>query len=318
MKNKLIIKLISLATLLLICSVVVFTYIEYNNYRVYESRYMEIYNDTQSELNTYIKSILLENKKKAEIVVKLHSIDIHKKILKKYESKHRQLQKDIFKPSETSALSKIFDKSLDNVYINSNNNSNKVFVISSDKILWNRYIDTKYTKDLKEFSKTLKNTELCNKAFDCILNMKPYQNFIFWEINSQDKKYIEFGRMDIDKLIEGFNMYGLEWLKKYEILIPVYITDNGDIFGTRDFNSLGEKIKNYKIIIIQRMNIYDALKSNDTNIMYFQNNLSKIKRDIFINKKEKTWSVEISLILIVFILLISGCLQNKLDDNENK
>lgn len=318
MKNKLIIKLISLATLLLICSVVVFTYIEYNNYRVYESRYMEIYNDTQSELNTYIKSILLENKKKAEVVVKLHSIDIHKKILKKYESKHRQLQKDIFKPSETSALSKIFDKSLDNVYINSNNNSNKVFVISSDKILWNRYIDTKYTKDLKEFSKTLKNTELCNKAFDCILNMKPYQNFIFWEINSQDKKYIEFGRMDIDKLIEGFNMYGLEWLKKYEILIPVYITDNGDIFGTRDFNSLGEKIKNYKIIIIQRMNIYDALKSNDTNIMYFQNNLSKIKRDIFINKKEKTWSVEISLILIVFILLISGCLQNKLDDNENK
>ena len=48
-------------------------------------------------------------------------------------------------------------------------------------------------------------------------------------------------------------------LKNYQIWIPVYITDTGDIFGQSDVVK-GVKQPTHKIIVVQEFNLYDQLK----------------------------------------------------------
>lgn len=62
-------------------------------------------------------------------------------------------------------------------------------------------------------------------------------------------------------LKEVYMEEGLEGLRNYEVLVPVYITDTGDIFGQQDVIQ-GVKQTNHKIIIVQEFNLYDQLSRN--------------------------------------------------------
>ena len=63
----------------------------------------------------------------------------------------------------------------------------------------------------------------------------------------------------IESLKEIYMEEGLNGLRNYEILVPVYITDTGDIFGQQDIIQ-GVKQNTHKIIIIQEFNLYDQLQ----------------------------------------------------------
>lgn len=52
---------------------------------------------------------------------------------------------------------------------------------------------------------------------------------------------------------------GIEGLRNYEILVPVYITDTGDIFGQQDIIQ-GVEQNTHKIIIVQEFNLYDQIQ----------------------------------------------------------
>ena len=53
---------------------------------------------------------------------------------------------------------------------------------------------------------------------------------------------------------------GIDGLRNYQFLVPVYITDTGDIFGQAD-TVQGIKVDNHKFIVIQTFNLYDQLIS---------------------------------------------------------
>ena len=78
--------------------------------------------------------------------------------------------------------------------------------------------------------------------------------------------------MNYDNLKEVYVNEGLKGLKNYQFLVPIYITDTGDIFGNSDIIG-GVPQNTHKFIIIQTYNIYDQL----TNMMPEYGDSSYIK-----------------------------------------
>lgn len=313
MKNKFLIKTISISTLVVLCFAVLFTYLQYDSYKISESKYIQINENLKKNLNLYIKSILIENKQKAQKSTQIYSDLIKDDLLKAYNKSEDDLKNDLLNPTPDSKLSKILDNRLDGVFINNNTKSNKLFVVSCNKVIWSRDMNIK-NNCINNFVEEQYNKKLCEAAMHNIKKMNPQKNdLIFWEPTSNSiNNHMMIDSISFDNLLAVYYKEGIDSLKSYEILIPVYITDNGDIFGTRDLNSVGTSNHNYKIIIIQRMNVYDAIKPYDENIVYLENQISNIEHDIYMNKKQRAANFFQSFIMILFILIISGYTQNKL------
>lgn len=323
MSKKCTVKVISICTLVLLFFIVFFTYRQYDDYKTSELKYTKIEQSMEEQFNMYIQDILKENQKKAEMNIGVYTNIIHEQMLKEYGNNLENLENDITNPYINSRLTKILDNSLTKVYINEDNQFNKPFVASMENILWDRTLgytpDDKSSIGWEEFGNKQFNTKLAKLAIESLQSMNVEKHdFIFWEaINNSNPEHKKIDNMDFDELFRVFRKEGIETFKSYEILVPMYITKDGDIFGTKDINSLGHKIKNYKIIIIQRMNVYDALKPYEGNITYFQSEISKIENEIELNNKYRATLMVKAAISAVFTIIASGCLQNKIN-KENK
>ena len=90
-------------------------------------------------------------------------------------------------------------------------------------------------------------------------------NLIFYE--PRNPTDVE-GHMLIDTpskhaLRDVFMKEGLDGLYGYTFLVPAYVTEDGDVFGTPDISADGTKNFNHKFIVVQRYNIYDIMQNND-------------------------------------------------------
>ena len=67
----------------------------------------------------------------------------------------------------------------------------------------------------------------------------------------------------VDKTIIAkiYREEGLEGLKYYTFLVPVYIDEDGDIFGNADIVN-GKRIHNKKFILVQRYSLYDYISGS--------------------------------------------------------
>lgn len=315
-------KIISLCTLMVIFSATIFTFRQYETYNNSEKEYKEIRNALETEMNIIIKTVLSENKHKAELYIGEHSNVIHQKILNAYGSDLNKLEQDIINPTVNSKLTKILDSVLEGVFINEDNDLNTPFVTSMSLILWNKTLQfasgDNTLMSLEDFKNSQFNVYLAQEAVEAIKNMNIDKNeFIFWEpIDTGLNNHKIITDMNINKLLEVFYNEGMTALRSYELLIPIYITKDGDVFGTKDITSLGHKIDNYKIIIIQRINVYDSLKPYLSDIEYCLNEISKYENKVNKTNSEVISLVVETLIFILFILIASAILQNKLLKNK--
>lgn len=321
MKNKMEIKIISLCTLFLLSGFILFGYTQYDDYQNMSEKYEESYKSTTKQMDIYIESILLENQKKAELSIEFYTNIVHQKLLEAYDNNLDALERDINNPTENTKIVKIIDNVLSDVYVNDDTVYNKPFVASLNNIIWNRVLPYDYGNNddvvsWEQFANKHYNPELSKKAIEALRNMNADKNeFIFWEAiknNNPEHKIIK--NMDISEVLKVCNKEGVEALKSYELLIPVYITKNGDIFGTRDVDNKGHKIENYKIIAIQRVNVYDALVPYLPGISFFENELSNIKTESDNMMNRKAFNMAASAILSVITLVGSAYLQNKFND----
>ena len=162
-------------------------------------------------------------------------------------------------------LSSVIEPCIKNKFFNDiKTNDNTVFVANVHGILCDRsYSDSKYATDESttfrtwtEYINSSTNPKLALNAYENIVN-KQESEFIVWESASSNAKE-KYSHIDIDTLRDIYMKYGLEELKNYEILVPKYITEDGDIFGSKDIVQ-GIKQTTFKFIVIQRYNIYEQL-----------------------------------------------------------
>lgn len=176
------------------------------------------------------------------------------------------LENNVYYPEFDLILRNAFQ---DNIFTlrsyNINRNRNSIFVLCNGKIVANYSYDGMYGivykddliiegNDIKDIiTNRFYNKRLSLNALDKI--EKHSSDLIVWQEsipnNANDKVYTSF---DWSTIKEIFQTKGIDGFASYEILIPTYITDYGNIFGEYDNNN-GEA--NNKLIIVQKLNIKD-------------------------------------------------------------
>lgn len=302
-------KQISIISLIIVIIISSFSYLQFNDYANSRSKFHNMQESIKIQESNYIKTIFKEEKKMVKKDMDIHVTTIQNELFKYYGKDLDGLDRDIKNPSPTSNLSKVFDNCLYDFYINENTKINKQFVLSNDKLLWGRCFsfekpyDSLSIEDLLD----LDNNKLNREAIQTILSNNDMDELIFWENN--DNKIVE--EMNIEALIDLYHEKGLSSMKNYELLIPTYITPDGDIFGIKDVDSLGHKIDNYKMIIVQRVNIYDILKSYSSELSEYQSQYKEMEIEIINNNTNKKRSALLSISMILVVIFTSAYLQNR-------
>lgn len=145
-------------------------------------------------------------------------------------------------------------------------NRNNIIVLCNGNVIANYSHTDKYGLPYKEGQKindnniqsiietNFYNVELSLHALDQINEQS--EDLIVWQArenpNPNAKKYLTF---NVNTLREIYEAEGINGFSSYDVLIPVYITEYGNIFGDHDVNSnIG---KDNKIILIQKLNLTD-------------------------------------------------------------
>lgn len=165
-------------------------------------------------------------------------------------------------------LSKLVARNIERVSLNNiDNHRNSVMVMTGDGIIledytidlstkipagdnFNKYLDTSYNKEL--FLDALRKLKIHSEYIIAIENIDYTGN----------DDHIKVSDVNRNTLKQVFDAEGLAGLQNYEFMTPVYITDTGDIFGTKDIVG-GIPQENHKFVIVQTFNLYDQIIRND-------------------------------------------------------
>ena len=162
--------------------------------------------------------------------------------------------------------SNIKGKSLNNIH----NHMNGIVVMTIDGYIedFNYYRATTDNSNIRTWETALSNsynTKLENDAIDKLLNRN--SGIIALESYNLTKNddHIQIEELTYESLLEVFISEGKYGLKNYQIFVPYYITDFGDIFGNPDIIH-GTKFDNNKLIVVQEFNLYDQIMNRHNDL----------------------------------------------------
>lgn len=203
-------------------------------------------------------------------------------------------------------LSKLVARNIERVSLNNiDNHRNSVMVMTGDGIIledytidlstkipagenFNKYLDTSYNKEL--FSNALRKLKIHSEYIIAIENIDYTGN----------DDHIKVSDVNRNTLKQVFDAEGLAGLQNYEFMTPVYITDTGDIFGTKDIIG-GIPQENHKFVIVQTFNLYDQIIRNDHE--YADNNYE----DSIIERYDDVL-VMLYIFGIILVVAIAACI----------
>jgi hypothetical protein len=182
-------------------------------------------------------------------------------------------------------------------YINKDNKQNRIFISDDTKIL---SIVEPINTEFKQGSSISEYFNLIDSS-DVLPLLNKSEPFLILKYNSSinNSKIVKI--TDIEK---DYRINGTQCLSNYILLVPSYITKDGDIFGTSDYDATGGKQNNHKLYVIQQINISDAIKS-----LNVSNNFSNFREIINISNMyeiDRQYLRTFSLIglFIVFIIMV--------------
>ena len=151
---------------------------------------------------------------------------------------------------------------------------------------FNYYRTTENSSNIRSWQESIDrsyNIDLENDAIDKLLNRN--SGIIALESYNliKNDNHIMINELTYKSLLNVFLEEGVNGLKNYQIFVPYYITDFGDIFGNPDIIH-GSKIKNNKLIVVQEFNLYDQIMNrhddlfNDIQIKQVINRYDEVLR----------------------------------------
>lgn len=139
--------------------------------------------------------------------------------------------------------------------------NNNIFICNDNGILAdysNVYAsDVGTTRTWEVESSSQQNSELFNNSIQSMLHQDV--SYLFVEENDVNtENHLSLNKMTTTDLVNIYKAEGLEGLKYYTFLVPVYVFENNDIFGVADIVD-GHRVQNNRFIIVQRYNLYDYI-----------------------------------------------------------
>lgn len=121
----------------------------------------------------------------------------------------------------------------------------------------------------------------------------------------------------MEYLKRTYERYGLEGFKTIDLINVGYITESGDIFGNPDFIYL-TKNDNYKIIIVQRTNLYDLISDFSLHLSHTIESkyyIAQDKLDSFMSNMLGNFVVNTGL-LIITVMVFCIIYNRHIDEND--
>lgn len=174
-------------------------------------------------------------------------------------------------------LYKIFRDNIEGVYLDDavKNNRNSLIVLEGyDTIIEDKLVEPIARANNDEFSRETHHfNDYCQKSFNKplfksainklrshstnqLIALEPF-NYLS---DKQTEDHEMITEMSYKNLKSVYVKEGIDGLRNYQFLVPIYITDTGDIFGNDDIVG-GIPQDTHKFILIQTFNIYDQLLS---------------------------------------------------------
>ena len=301
-----IVKITAVICIVPIILIAFFFYIQYSEYKEVNTQFDDIYSSYDTELSGFIKSIVNENSNWAEDSIIEKSKRITQDILLEYKDNTSVLQRDIIYPDNDTDLTGILDKHLSSSFLSEYQN-NYCFVLVKGKVIYdpsNNYdFEKGDTRTIDSLISKHPNQDLASTAINSLIDANKSQDeIIFWEnTTSILDKHTLSSKMDFNEVIELYKENGISIFKNIDILVPAYITDDGDIFGVKDVDALGFKQDNFKMIIICRTNLYNIMSRYETELLAYD---TKLNGSIhYLENLEKN---RIIITIWLAILLIAG------------
>ena len=217
------------------------------------------------------------------------SKEIEKDILNLTPEELDQLEMDMSNDVLNENLHEILNSNIKNHSLNGiNNHMNGIVVMTIDGYIedFNYYRTTENSSNIRSWQESIDrsyNIDLENDAIDKLLNRN--SGIIALESYNliKNDNHIMINELTYKSLLNVFLEEGVNGLKNYQIFVPYYITDFGDIFGNPDIIH-GSKIKNNKLIVVQEFNLYDQIMNrhddlfNDIQIKQVINRYDEVLR----------------------------------------
>lgn len=237
--------------------------IEYNRESTIEAFREEHFNVIWS----HIKALQLESENQVTEVSK----KIEKDLLDLSQEELNKVQIDMTNDTLNHNLHTILNNNIKGKNLNGiDNHMNGIVVMTIDGYIedFNYYRASEdYKTNVRKWEVAIENSynkELEQDAIDKLLNR--HTGIIALESYNLTKNddHIKINELTYDSLLEVFSKEGINGLKNYQIFVPYYITDFGDIFGEPDIVH-GVKTDNNKLIVAQEFNLYDQVSSSYEN-----------------------------------------------------
>lgn len=248
-----------------------------------------------------IENTIEENNQKAKIQANAIRDKMIYDIESAYGTNMSRLKSDLDSNNDSQVLT-IFNNDIKNKYLNKDSDNNRVFVADKNGIIADRGLASS-VKESREWQSEIDskiNNKLASKAVSMIL-MKD-NRIIYWTADNIDdiSTIGEELYPSISSIKDSYKANGLDALKNYNILVPAYITDDGDIFGVPDVDNHGLKISNHKLFIVQEYNIYDAINAHNDDLMKYNEDIQNVRESTKGNIDSTVQSYVIIIILTLF------------------
>ena len=239
---------------------------------------------------------------------KLIALELRDEIKKEYPE--LDALKDVFKRGHhvDDKFNHIIIKTIhDEPLIGEASNRNGVLIGFNDKVLYNLIIPMdKFENDWKFFIEKNYNKTLASNLLNRVNSYN--RDVILLEPREprlpKDVIHREITEYDLDSMKDIYLQEGPKGLSEYIIITPAFITDEGDIFGTPEYNENGAKTNNHKIIVMSYTSLIDWIHAHQgVRISYIYRMEKKILMQ-YENETRDLYYQSIQTIALHFVLII--------------
>ena len=249
-----------------------------------------------------IKVVMTENTTRAGLQITTIRNGIQAQLLNNYGSMD-ELKTDLASNEDTKAHD-IITNAIHHKYMNVDSDDNRIVVADKHKIVADNSVVASIGKRSRTWENELnsrENIQLSKTALNLILTKQIKFTFAESLMYSNVDDDFTATYPNIEYIRQDFFLNGLSAMKRYDILVPSYITDSGDIFGVPDIGSDGLRTDNDKIVLIQRYNIYDAIQVHQSFFIAYESSIESTKMDL----KERISDIMLKMVLNCAIMILA-------------
>lgn len=271
-------------------------------YDIQETRIRVNYNIQHIKMAKWdiIENTISENIDKAKIQSNGAKKLLTARILHDYSGNMQTLREDLAR-KDNSPVFEAMNEVIDGMYINNESELNRMIIVDKNGILADKGIvsSTKKSRDWITEIQAKPDRVIAAKAVNMILTKN--NNIIYLKVDAFISVDHEPFDPNMTTFKAAYDRYGINIFRNYNILVPSYITNDGDIFSVPDVNTRGIKNENNKLIIVQEFNIYDAIIKNKDDLDKYDAIVTEYEKDLRATIDSKIFS----FIFSIFITMLS-------------